>query len=1326
MKKFKLISVAAVLALSAVTMCSALPFAGCTVGGGAYTGDKYVNGSPAKKIVGKTYYVASDADNQTGDGTEANPYDVYELLHREQMSDEQILQPGDTVLFKAGRYELDSLIRITASGKFNGMITFKPAGEAGSVTLDFSSQSFASTNRGVELYGNYLYWYGIDVCGAGDNGLYIGGSYNTVEYCEFYNNRDTGLQLGRRFSEDNTIDSWPSFNLVKDCTSHNNYDNETYGENADGFAAKLTVGYANVFDGCIAYRNSDDGWDLYAKTDSGNIGQVIIYNCAAYENGYLEYDQRTNNKIYPTWTGDKTEAINADKQPDMSGDNKYGKLSYKTRDGDGNGFKLGGSVMEGDVLVYNCLSFNNRMHGVTDNSNPGYLYIDGVTSYNNSANVDDNPYLMDEEGNIDTKKPNPNFGRIVNKVYDYNATAQNDSGEVIVNPTFNEIIANKNHDTHGNINVARQTYSYNTVNRTLSVKDTYGISVEADEYRGSVRDSMLLGNGRANKVDGSIDADTIAGTRFTESVTSLVSSEIFKKLPFTEEDYSFTYNISGWHDLGETPDVTTLNPQRHHIKYRNEDHSINMGDILAVKDYSKLLGEQKKIGSVLNLGSWNEYGHFTQKEWNDKISTSTGALLTKVAESVTLNADEQAVYQDFDVITKLLNCTVEWTSSDENYIKAGRTVQPSISGSQYVTINVNRPTDEDKVVTLTAKISYLHNYVTKNFTLTVKKDNPTIGGLNVLVEDGTEIADGGRLILDMYRQYKEPALRVQNGAYYNGTLLKDGQYTVDTKYEYALTDSSNDKDYTTVGNFTPNKAGVFRITHTVKLAGLDESRSMTYKIFVASTTAQLDFIGSADIVVNRDGYTIGGALNSPTGKIYALSTTEDLTLTGEQLKAHEGVQSYEFRDTSINKQFTSVNNNSGKYNIYYALENLSGEITSQVYKTSIKEVAISTPKQFRDIAMGGTLDSSAPEDEEAAAKLAAATIYKLTQDIDFTGFKYERGTKAFAGFLNGAGHTVSNVTVEVANDLNGAGLFYAVKGGTIENIKFDNIKIVGGKQQTGIIATMYGGYVHNVACTNISISGTTRIGFIGHVFESNIPTFISNVSVVNEILTAEQEEAAAANGTPVYKITGTGNRVSGIVGLIQTTSAPVDGVDVRISNCYISTKLKGEQQVGGCVGSFDNAKAGTPYSLEIDHCMFTGEAETTYSTPRVGGIIGYQSGAIGSFYIHHCVSVGKLINKGEITTSQKTASPIVGGSATTAVNRVELCVATMAEYNTNYEVESVMQLVLADKDFFFNDRYGNFLEFNEEYWEPVLAEPENPSSALKAPYITLKFIDPQA
>ena len=423
----KILSAIAVLALSAIT-----------VGAGVTTGCN--NNNEEEAPVGTTYYVTTEGKN-SATGTKEDPVSISSILGG------GTLKEGDTVLVEPGVYKLNEKIVLRSSGSYNHNIVIKNASTTGEkVTLDFSAMPFASTNRGIELYANYVYWYGIDICGAGDNGMYIGGSYNTVEYCEFYNNRDTGLQIGRQESSHNSINQWPSYNLVKNCTSHNNYDNETYGENADGFAAKLTVGYGNVFDGCIAYRNSDDGWDLYAKSDSGNIGQVIMYNCVAFENGYLEYTQATCNALFPTFTSSLAES---------------NTNSYTTRDGDGNGFKLGGSVMEGDVLLYNCLSFANRMHGVTDNSNPGFLLVDGVTSYNNSAAVDNNPESA----------------------------------------TFGNIISAENYDEHNNIDVARQTYSYNSVRNTVSLSDDIAKSLGKDEYRGSVTDSVLLGSSKAHIIN---------------------------------------------------------------------------------------------------------------------------------------------------------------------------------------------------------------------------------------------------------------------------------------------------------------------------------------------------------------------------------------------------------------------------------------------------------------------------------------------------------------------------------------------------------------------------------------------------------------------------------------------------------------------------------------------------------------------------------------------------------------------------------------------------------------------------------------------------------
>lgn len=222
-----------------------------------------------------------------------------------------------------------------------------PGTSAEDVILDFSSQSLADSNRGIHLFGSYWHFYGLTIKGAGDNGMYVSGKNNIIENCIFVGNRDSGLQIAREKSSLSNMSDWPSNNLILNCTSYNNADKT--GENADGFACKLTAGNGNVFDGCISYSNSDDGWDLYAKEATGSIGVVTIKNCVAFNNGKLT-------------TG-----------------TSYGN-------GDMNSFKLGGS--NGKVptahIVSNCIAFANGHDGFTDNGNGGALSLTNCNSYNNA------------------------------------------------------------------------------------------------------------------------------------------------------------------------------------------------------------------------------------------------------------------------------------------------------------------------------------------------------------------------------------------------------------------------------------------------------------------------------------------------------------------------------------------------------------------------------------------------------------------------------------------------------------------------------------------------------------------------------------------------------------------------------------------------------------------------------------------------------------------------------------------------------------------------------------------------------------------------------
>lgn len=259
------------------------------------------------------------------------------------------VKPGKTIYLKSGTYSISKTIIIAEgnNGSANSTKNISALGNDKPV-LDFSTMAFDSSNRGVVLAGNYWNINGIKIQKAGDNGMLLAGNNNTIDNCEFYANKDSGLQISRYNSAYNSIDTWPSNNTVKNCYSHSNYDPDN-GEDADGFAAKLTCGRGNKFIGCISKYNVDDGWDLYTKDETGPIGSVYFENCEASYNG------RTEDGV-------------------------------STTDSDGNGFKLGGSKISVDHTLKNCKAFNNKKHGFTWNSNPGVLTLIGCQASGNGGN----------------------------------------------------------------------------------------------------------------------------------------------------------------------------------------------------------------------------------------------------------------------------------------------------------------------------------------------------------------------------------------------------------------------------------------------------------------------------------------------------------------------------------------------------------------------------------------------------------------------------------------------------------------------------------------------------------------------------------------------------------------------------------------------------------------------------------------------------------------------------------------------------------------------------------------------------------------------------
>lgn len=234
-----------------------------------------------------------------------------------------------TIYLREGTHYSTSKISLTKNGQANQFIKIW-AYQNEKVIVDFTG----TTSDGFSISGSYYHLKGLDVRKAGHNGINISGNYNIVENCITQSCGNTGLHLT------GSVEPGPSNNLILNCDSFYNFDSPI-GGNADGFSAKWTVGSGNIFRGCRAWNNSDDGWDLWMCT-----GSIVIDSCYAFRNGI---------DIWHT-----------------------GQV-----DGNGNGIKLGGNNVATPHIVKNCVAFDNAGNGgkgFDENNN-----LAGQTLYNCTA-----------------------------------------------------------------------------------------------------------------------------------------------------------------------------------------------------------------------------------------------------------------------------------------------------------------------------------------------------------------------------------------------------------------------------------------------------------------------------------------------------------------------------------------------------------------------------------------------------------------------------------------------------------------------------------------------------------------------------------------------------------------------------------------------------------------------------------------------------------------------------------------------------------------------------------------------------------------------------
>ncbi|MEO6097566.1 MAG: right-handed parallel beta-helix repeat-containing protein [Fibrobacteria bacterium] len=304
----------------------------------------------------KSYYVAPTG----GDGNPGTKDSPFASLDKGQAA----AQPGDTVFLRGGTYDFRS-----SSDEIG--ITFSKKGTSGSPihyfafpgevpVLDFKNMTAAKRIKGVLVKADWLHLKGIEMKNIQQSAslkahenwcLYLDpGNNNIFENLNIHHNMGPGVFV---MSGGN--------NLFLNCDSHDNYDAYSYsngsldaGQNADGFGVHVREASStgNVFRGCRAWFNADDGWDFI-----NCFAAVTVENCWAWGSGYK-----------------------ADTNPPQSA-------------GNGNGFKVGGfgnppSKVPPQIpqhTIRYCLGFNNRAAGFYQNHHPISNYYYNNTSFNNKS-----------------------------------------------------------------------------------------------------------------------------------------------------------------------------------------------------------------------------------------------------------------------------------------------------------------------------------------------------------------------------------------------------------------------------------------------------------------------------------------------------------------------------------------------------------------------------------------------------------------------------------------------------------------------------------------------------------------------------------------------------------------------------------------------------------------------------------------------------------------------------------------------------------------------------------------------------------------------------
>lgn len=299
-----------------------------------------------------TVYYVSPAGSNAAAGTKSSPFLTIQKA-------QELVMAGDTVYVRGGIYRMTESQITTNAGIWAYVIHISKSGMPGKrinywayagekPVFDFTN--IKPANRRVSAFAisaSWIHFKGFEV-----TGVQVTIKTHTQSECFSHNEGSNNIYEQLSMHDGQAIGFFlrsGSNNLILNCDAYRNYDSTSEGGNGgntDGFGNHPTKGSVNnIFRGCRAWFNSDDGYDCINASEA-----TVFDHCWAFYNGYT--------------TAFKSAA-------------------------DGNGFKVGGYAYRPPADVPNpiprntvtfCLSVQNKANGFYANH-----HREGNDWYNNTA-----------------------------------------------------------------------------------------------------------------------------------------------------------------------------------------------------------------------------------------------------------------------------------------------------------------------------------------------------------------------------------------------------------------------------------------------------------------------------------------------------------------------------------------------------------------------------------------------------------------------------------------------------------------------------------------------------------------------------------------------------------------------------------------------------------------------------------------------------------------------------------------------------------------------------------------------------------------------------